>query len=147
MLYTEFMNKVEDLVLDRDDNTGLTFIRPDYMYTLKKANLDLSNIGDFDDVTYDIILEHLKLKRDMLNTKSNKLHIIADWIYDIITTTVNPIEVETQNELFKNMLEYEKEKNKLIDRKVELEQQESVLESKSKVLPFVAGMNFSKKKP
>ena len=83
----------------------------------------------------------------MRNAQTDKTPVVMQWMYDVISTVVEPALVEEQNKLIKDMLEYRKERNAIDDRTKELDQKQQVLEEKSKVLPMNFGIDFSKKKP
>lgn len=147
MLYKEYMDKVKDIALLMNEDTGLTYIAPDYEYLLSVSDLKLEDVSDFDGVNKNVVHRHLLLERDMRNAQRDKTPIIMQWIYDVMTTVVEPAIIEQQNELIKNLLEYRKEKNAIDDRTKELDIKQKVLEDKSKVLPITFGMNFAKRKP
>ena len=147
MLYVDFINKVKNLALMTDENTGATYIRPDYEYLLEKSKLSVDDVTDFENVSKTVVYRQLLLERDMRNARNDKTSVVAQWIYDVITTAVDPVVVEEQNKMIKDMLEYRKERNAIDDRAKELDQKQKELEAKSKVFPLNLGMSFSKKKP
>ena len=147
MLYSEYMDKVKSIALLTNENNGLTYIRPDYAYLVAASELKLEDVSDFNGVTDSIVLEQLKLERDMRNAQNDKTSVVAEWLYDVITTVVEPTIVEQQNQLIKDMLAYQKEKNAIDERTKALDMQQQVLEEKSKIIPMNFGMNFAKKKP
>lgn len=147
MLYSEYMDKVKSVALLTNENTGLTYVRPDYEYMLSTMGLTLDNVTDFQSVTTETVYKHLLLERDMRNAQMDKTLVIMQWVYDVISTVVEPAIVEEQNKLIKDMLEYRKERNAIDDRTKELDQRQQALEEKSKVLPMNFGIDFSKKRP
>lgn len=147
MLYSEYMDEVKKIALVLDEDNAMTYIWPDYEYALRKMDLGIDKVSDFEGLTNEIVYRNLVLERDMRNAKNDKLPIIVNWLYDVITTVVEPAIVEEQNQLIKDMLEYRKERNAIDDRTKELDIQEKALEEKSKIIPMNYGLNFSKKKP
>lgn len=147
MLYKEYMNKVKEIALLTDEKTGLTFIRPDYEYVLEIEGTKMDDISDFETATRAGVYRQLLLERDMRNAKQDKTPIVMQWIYDVISTVVEPAMVEEQNKLIADMLAYRKERNAIDERTKALEVQEQALEEKSKIIPLNLGMDFSKKKP
>lgn len=147
MLYSEYMDKVKELALITNEDTGMTYIRPDYEYLLSASQLDLDGVTDFEDVTRTVVYRQLLLERDMRNAQKDKTQIVMQWLYDVISTAVEPAIIEEQNKLIKDMLEYRKERNAIDERAKELDLQQQVLEEKSKIIPMNFGMDFSKKKP
>lgn len=147
MLYSEYMDKVKEIALLTNENTGLTYIRPDYEYILAASELKLDDVTDFENATKVTVYRQLVLERDMRNTQYDKTPVVMQWLYDVISTVVEPAIVEEQNKLIKDMLEYRKERNAIDDRTKELDLQQQALEEKSKIIPMNFGLNFSKKKP
>lgn len=147
MLYSEYMNKVKEIALITSEKNGLTYIRPDYEYILAASELSLDDVTDFEDVTRNVVHRQLILEKDMRNAQNDISPIVMKWLYDVISTVVEPAIVEQQNELIKDMLAYRKEKNAIDTRTLELDKKEQMLEEQSKILPMNFGMNFSKKKP
>lgn len=147
MLYKEYMDKVKEIALLTDEKTGLTFIRPDYEYALEVEAIKMDDISDFETATRAGVYRQLLLERDMRNAQQDKTPIVMQWIYDVISTVVEPAMVEEQNKLIADMLAYRKERNAIDERAKALEAQEQALEEKSKIIPRILGMDFSKKKP
>ena len=147
MLYSEYMDKVKELALITNEDTGMTYIRPDYEYLLSASHLDLDEVTDFEDVTKSVVYRQLLLERDMRNAQKDKTHIVMQWLYDVISTVVEPAIVEEQNKLIQDMLAYRKERNAIDERTKKLDEKQQALEEKSKILPMNFGMDFSKKKP
>lgn len=147
MLYSEYMDKVKSIALLTNENTGLTYVRPDYEYMLSTMSFTLDDVTDFQCATTETVYKQLLLERDMRNAQMDKTPVIMQWAYDVISTVVEPAIVEEQNKLIKDMLEYRKERNAIDDRTKELDQKQQALEEKSKVLPMNFGIDFSKKKP
>ena len=147
MLYSEYMDKVKELALITNEDTGMTYIRPDYEYLLSASQLDLDDVTDFEDVTRAVVYRQLLLERDMRNAQKDKTQIVMQWLCDVISTVVEPAIIEEQNKLIQDMLAYRKERNAIDERTKKLDEKQQALEEKSKILPMNFGMDFSKKKP
>jgi len=147
MLYSEYMDKVKEIALLTNENTGLTYIRPDYEYILNAGELKLEDVSDFDDVSKEIVYRQLLLERDMRNAQQDKTPVVMQWLYDVISTVVEPAIIEEQNKLIQDMLAYRKERNAIDERTKKLDEKQQALDEKSKILPMNFGMDFSKKKP
>ena len=147
MLYYEYMDKVKELALVTNEKNGLTYIRPDYEYLLETSGLSLDDVTDFEKASGTVVYRQLLLERDMRNAQNNISPVVMQWLYDVISTVVEPAIVEQQNQLIKDMLEYQKEKNAIDERTKALDMQQQALEEKSKIIPMNFGMNFAKKKP
>lgn len=147
MLYYEYMDKVKELALVTSEKNGLTYIRPDYEYLLETSGLSLDDVTDFEKASGTVVYRQLLLERDMRNAQNNISPVVMQWLYDVISTVVEPAIVEQQNQLIKDMLAYQKEKNAIDERTKALDMQQQALEEKSKIIPMNFGMNFAKKKP
>ena len=147
MLYSEYMDKVKEIALLTNENTGLTYIRPDYEYILDAGELKLEGVSDFEDASKETVYRQLLLERDMRNAQQDKTPAVMQWLYDVISTVVEPAIIEEQNKLIQDMLAYRKERNAIDERTKELDLQQQALEEKSKIIPMNFGMDFSKKKP
>lgn len=147
MLYSEYMDKVKEMALITSEKNGLTYIRPDYEYLLNASGLSLDEVIDFKNATREVVHQHLILERDMRNAQKDISPIVMQWVYDVISTVVDPAIIEQENQLIQDMIEYRKEKNAIDVRTLELDKKEQLLEEQSKILPMNFGMNFSKKKP
>lgn len=147
MLYYEYMDKVKELALVTNENNGLTYIRPDYEYLLSASGLSLDDVTDFNKASDSVVHRQLLLERDMRNAQRDLSPVVMQWLHDVISTVVEPAIVEQQNQLIKDMLAYQKEKNSIDERTKALDLQQQALEEKSKIIPMNFGMSFSKKKP
>lgn len=147
MLYIDYMNKVKEIALITDEDSGITYIKPDYEYALTVAGLDLDDVEDFENVNRTIVYRQLLLERDMLNARNDKTPYVVQWIYDVIHSVIDPALVEEQDKLMRDMIEYRKEKNAIDSRSQELDQKQQELEAKNKLMPFNIGLDFRKKKP
>lgn len=147
MLYSEYMDKVKEIALLTNENTGLAYIRPDYEYILDVGELKIEDVSDFKAADKETVYRQLLLERDMRNAQQNKTPVVMQWLYDVISTVVEPAIIEEQNKLVQDMLAYRKERNAIDERTKKLDEKQQALEEKSKILPMNFGMDFSKKKP
>ena len=147
MLYSEYMDKVKEIALLTNENTGLTYIRPDYEYMLDAGELKLEDVSDFKAAAKETVYRQLLLERDMRNAQQDKTPVVMQWLYDVISAVVEPAIIEEQNKLIQDMLAYRKERNAIDERTKKLDKKQQALEEKSKILPMNFGMDFSKKKP
>lgn len=86
------------------------------------------------------------------NHITDKARFVIDWVFEIISSTIEPAMVQEENELMKNMMEYMKlnselksKEQALQDRAADLDHKEEVQETRGTVLQLVPGMNFSKR--
>lgn len=143
MTYESYITRVKDLVIVGDQNTGYVYIDPDWVHTLKEN--DLFKLEEFD-LTYPILLNILNLEVERIKS-IYELHrnYIIDWIYNVITNIDN-LETAEGNDYIKNLTEYLRQKDKIIDKELQLKQREEALDKKAKARSLVPGlMNFSKR--
>lgn len=94
----------------------------------------------------------MKLEVERRNKLSDKSRFVIDWIFEIISSTIEPTMFQEENELMKNMMDYMKlnhelqeKEQALQDREADLDHKEEVQETRGNVLQLVPGMNFSKR--
>ena len=104
MLYMDYIKKAEELVLEQHDN-GIWYLVPEWHYILVTNKMDITKFRDYK-ADWNIVKDNLKLEVEKRNSTNNKLKHIADWIDDIISTQVDPVMLEEENELVSNALAY-----------------------------------------
>lgn len=143
MTYFEAMEAAIELTVVTDSISGMSYLEPNYRLLLKESGISLP-----DDKDGSELYELLHLEVEKRNAKLNRLQPVLDWLYDVMTTTVDPAVTQEENELIKNVMDYMKLNSDLKVKEKELEQKEQGLEVKERVgnvIPF--DINFSKKKP
>lgn len=111
MKYVEFINKVKDIALAIDEENDVAFVMPDYRYLINLSGLNIDSVEDFYGLNYDIVYEVLKLEADAYNATHNSIPYIAGWLKNILQYGLSPAEERAQTELFKDIIEYSKQKN------------------------------------
>lgn len=104
MTYDVFMENVYSELVLIDTDTNKWYVDPKYAYKLRK-DFNIKDIEDFDDVTYDIIGENLKIYVDIHNSRISKVDDVADWMYDIINTVIDSSVVDEENKIFETLIE------------------------------------------
>ena len=143
MTYFEAMEAAIELTVVTDSISGMSYLEPNYRLLLKESGISLP-----DDKDGSELYELLHLEVEKRNAKLNRLQPVLDWLYDVMTTTVDPAVTQEENELIKNVMDYMKLNSELKVKEKELEQKEQGLEVKERVgnvIPF--DINFNKKKP
>ena len=146
MTYMEAVEKAIEATVSFDSSTGFAYVEPLYRMTLRSEGLvynksfpmtaELPSEGE--------MAEILKLFVEKVNAKQNKVNAVMNWLYDVITQTADPAMNEENNELFKDMLEYMKMKEKIRNEKTqEAESKDSAIKDAKKIIPF--DLNFSKR--
>lgn len=147
MTYTEYMNRAKEMCIIEDEDTGLSYLIPDFRFILYSAEMYETVVSDYEDFTIDIVAEVLKLEVENRNRKADKTGIVAQWAYDVIMTNIDPAITEMDNDLLKNLTEYMVVNDTLKDKEKELIQREDNANKKENITTLFPGMNFSKKKP
>lgn len=111
MKYVEFIHKVKDIAIAIDDENDVAFILPDYRYLINISGLNIDSVDDFPGFNYDIVYEVLKLEVDAYNATHNDMPYITSWLKNILKYGLSPVEEQAQTELFKDIIEYSKQKN------------------------------------
>ena len=108
MLYTDFMQKAVDLTVVEADN-GLFYLEPMWRSILNDNNMNIAEITDAK-LKWCDVFDVLKLVVEKENTINSKKPVVIDWIYNIITTQVEPAILEEQNDYVKTLTGYLKTK-------------------------------------
>lgn len=102
MLYVEFINKAAGLTIVQADN-GLFYLEPLWQSILEENGMNFAKSGKF---SRNEVSEVLKLEVERRNTINSKKNDVVEWIYDIITSTVEPAVLAEETDFVKNMVEY-----------------------------------------
>ena len=107
MLYGEFAFKAKELVIQQLDN-GVWYLEPDWREMLFTNELTLENVSDFHlDNWYDVE-DMLALEVERRNARDNKEKEVMDWLYELITATVEPAVLQEETDYMKNIVEFMK---------------------------------------
>lgn len=111
MQYVEFINRVKEIALAIDDENNVAFVLPDYRYLINLSGLSIDSVEDFPGLNYDIVYEVLRLEAEAYNATHSPIPYIASWFKDMLMYGLSPMEEQAQTELFKDLVEYSKQKN------------------------------------
>ena len=111
MLYTEFAGRAAGLTITQADN-GLFYLEPMWRNILQDNMLSFDKVSDFE-VTPDIIEDFLKLEVKRRNTSGSNRPYVEDWLFDLITATVEPAVMQEETEYVKQVVEFMKANHKL----------------------------------
>lgn len=106
MLYSAFIRKAEELTIQQLDN-GIWYLEPEWQDILFRNGL--GEIDDLEDsyldgwYTLQNILELEVKKRNCVMDKKND---VINWIYDVITATVEPAITAEESNFMKNLTDY-----------------------------------------
>ena len=106
MLYSNFIVKAKEETIHQLDN-GVWYLEPEWQDILYRAGL-----GALDDLEdsylsgwYDVE-DILKLEVERRNARDSKTKPVIDWLYELITATVEPAMLQEETEYIKNLTEY-----------------------------------------
>lgn len=145
MLYCNFMKKAEEFVLNYDEDSGLTYLEPDYYAILVGMKMDPEKDIDDYPISWDKLSERLKLEVEKRNKLDDRSKYVIDWLYSVLTAAIEPAMLQEENELMKNMMEYMNKNAELKKKEKSLEQKEEALNQKQNVVQMMPGLNFSKR--
>lgn len=106
MLYTEFINKAIDLTIEQGDN-GLFYLEPMWRNILDDNQLYFNDVSDFEAEPH-VVQDVLELEVKKRNTVNSKKPAVIDWLYDIITTQIEPAILEEETDYMKQVIEFMK---------------------------------------
>ena len=144
MLYSKYMLEIQKLVIIDNDDVGHSYLDPSYKMILIDAGLTPDVVTDYE-IDWADVKEILELEVQRREKEFDNSRNVIDWIYSIITTTVDPAMINEENELMKNMMDYMKLNHELNEREAEVERKEEIQEQKTNIRELVPGMNFSKR--
>lgn len=145
MLYTEFMKKAEEFILSYDEDSGLTYLEPDYVVILRGLKMNPEeDISDYP-LSWAGLEDRMKLEVEKLNKLDDRTKYVVDWLYSVLTAAIEPAMLQEENELMKNMMDYMNLNVSLKEKEKNLAQKEEALDQKQNVVKMMPGINFSKR--
>ena len=104
MNYADFINKAAELTITQADN-GLFYLEPLWQGILEDNEMSFAKTGK---LSRSEVLDTLKLEVERRNTINSKKNDVIEWVYDIISATVEPAILEEETNYIKNVMEYMK---------------------------------------
>jgi len=111
MLYGEYIEKAKDLTITQADN-GLCYVEPMWRSILDDNELYFNEISDAK-VKPEDVLEVLKLEVEKRNTVNSNKPYVLNWLYDLITTQVEPAMLQEETDFIKQVTEFMKTNHEL----------------------------------
>lgn len=145
MLYSEYLIKSKELVIVKDEITGLAYLSPDYRVILIDNELTPDVISNYE-LSWQDIREILDLEVTRFNTERDYTKVVIDWLYDTITAVIDPEISKEQSELIQNVMSYMELNSSLKDRERDIEKKEKIVQEKHNIVDIMPGVNFSKRK-
>lgn len=145
MLYTEFMKKAEEFILSYDEDSGLTYLEPDYVAILRGLKMNPeADISDYP-LSWAGLEDRMRLEVERRNKLDDRTKYVVDWLYSVLTAAIEPAMLQEENELMKNMMDYMNLNVALKEKEKNLAQKEEALDQKQNVVKMMPGINFSKR--
>ena len=113
MLYATFIKKAEELTIQQLDN-GIWYLEPEWQDMIYRNILYKNNLNELDDLedsyldgwyTLEDILKLEVIKRNSVIDKKND---VINWLYDVITATIEPAILQEETDFIKNAVEFMK---------------------------------------
>jgi hypothetical protein len=130
MMKEGFLNKVIGICLSINEQSGVAYVEPLWREIIVAEDLEKENPG----VSDAEILEVLQLAATKHNVTVDRSKMVINWLYEMLTNTIDPAMLDQENDLMKNMLEYMKAN----------ERRDEQMDSKQKVSKMLPGMSFAK---
>ena len=108
MTYASYMFKAKELVIQQHDN-GTWYLEPEWQDILYREGL--GEIDDLEDSYLDswyTLEDILKLEVEKRNTRDSKKNEVINWLYDLITATVEPAMLQEETDYIKQVTEFMK---------------------------------------
>jgi len=145
MLYSEFTQRIKDLAILLDEDTGVYYIDPDWKFNMYVNDLpEPHEVKSEYELTWADVKDILNLEVIKRNKHNDNKKLVIDWLYNLITATVEPAILQEETEYVAQMMDYLKFRNEHPELPVNQEKTEDVGDEKVKQL-LKSGMNFSKK--
>ena len=104
MLYTEFIKKAMDETITQADN-GLFYLEPMWKMILHDNELFFDEVSDFQ-ITPEETFEVLRLEVEKRKTIFSKKNDVIEWIYEVISNTVEPAILAEETDFVKNVVDF-----------------------------------------
>lgn len=149
MDYFKLMDEIFDLCIVQNDESEIWYLTPHWKIQIETnyatdGNLFMYHISMLD-LSIDDIKDILSLEVSRRNAFVDKSIVVLNWLYEIITSNIDPAITQEESEYFKNVIEYMKIKeneNKKEETKNSNKKTNDKKEKLSKLIP--EGMSFKK---
>lgn len=102
MLNSVFLLKAKEITIIQADN-GLWYLEPEWKQIISDNGLSVGKGNSWSDVK-----EVLELEVAKRNTIDSKKQIVVDWVYNIITSQIDPAILEEETDYIKQVTEFMK---------------------------------------
>lgn len=106
MTYANFIIKAKELTVQQLDN-GTWILEPEWQDILYREGLgDIENLEDSYLDGWYTLEDTLKLEVERRNARDSRKNEVINWLYDLITATVEPAMLQEETDYIKNVMEY-----------------------------------------
>lgn len=108
MTYSKFIFEAEQKTINKLDN-GTWYLEPEWKDIIcREIESNLDNVEDNYLTDWWDIENVLRLETERRNALDNKKNEVINWLYDVITSTVEPAMLEEETDYIKNVIEFMK---------------------------------------
>ena len=145
MLYAEYVRRIKDVAILLDENTGIYYLDPDWKFDIYVNDLPEPNeVKSEYALTWEDVKDILNLEVIKINKINDNKKAVIDWIYNLITSTVEPAVLQEETEYVAQMMDYLKFRNEHPELPINQGENDDIGDEKVKQL-LKSGMSFAKK--
>lgn len=105
MLYSDYILKAKELTIAYDEDAMIHYLEPDWQTILHENNLgNLEDVKDMHIEGWYDLEDVLKLEVEKRNAISSKQNLVFEWLYSVISSTVEPAMTDAENTMFQSLL-------------------------------------------
>lgn len=109
MLYSEYINKAKGMVIEQDDDTKTWYLHPEWRFELYMSGMGNLKFAERDfRPDWSTIEDTLKLEVERRNAVQDKRNYVLNWLYDTLSSQVEPAILAEETDYIRNMMEYMK---------------------------------------
>ena len=113
MTYASFILKAKELTVQQLDN-GTWYLEPEWQDILYREGFgDLESLEDSYLDGWYTVEDILKLETERRNARDSKKNEVINWLYDVITASVEPAIMQEETDYIKQVVEFMKTNNEL----------------------------------
>jgi hypothetical protein len=106
--YYKFIQEAKEKTIQQLDN-GIWYLEPEWKdIVCREIESNLDKVEDNYLIDWWDIENVLRLEVEKRNAQNDKKKDVIDWLYDVITATVEPAIMEEENDYIKNVIEFMK---------------------------------------
>ena len=108
MLYSKFIYHAKEMTIQQLDN-GAWYLEPEWKDIIcREIESDLDNVEDNFLTDWWDIEDALRLEVEKRNLQDSKKKEVIDWLYELITSQVEPAMLSEETDYIKNVVEFMK---------------------------------------